>query len=115
MKIQFELEGTLIVMYTVVRSVEYNAANNQSRLHLECIHLDPAMRNAILTFVYKIIPEEQKNAEAALNELEKEEDEASTQKDDAKEKTSSEIDSSLASPVVVDPFELATEEVDIEE
>ncbi len=114
MKIQFELEDTLIVMYTVVRSVEYNAANNQSRLHLECIHLAPAMRNAILTFVYKIIPEEQKNAETALTELEKEEDESSLQ-DGAKEKASSETDSSIETPVVIDPLELATEEVDIEQ
>lgn len=115
MKIQFELEDTLIVMYTVVRSVEYNAANNQSRLHLECIHLAPAMRNAILTFVYKIIPEEQKNAETALTELEKEEDEASAQQNGAKEKASSETDSSIESPIVIDPLELATEEVDIEQ
>lgn len=83
MKIQFELEGTLIIMYTVVRSVEYNATNNQSRLHLECIHLESAMRNAILSYVYKIIPEEEKNTEVALNELEKEDEDS--QQDDEKE------------------------------
>ena len=33
------------------------------------------MRNAILTFVYKVIPEEQKNAELAINELRNEEGE----------------------------------------
>lgn len=96
MKIQFELEGTLIIMYAVVRSVEYNATNNQSRLHMECIHLEPAMRNAILTFVYKIIPEDEKNTEVALTELEKENDEAS-QDDEKKENAPSEIDA-LAPP-----------------
>lgn len=97
MKIQFELDGTLIIMYAVVRSVEYNATNNQSRLHMECFHLDPAMKNAILTFVYKIIPEEEKNTEVALTELEKENDEPS-QEDANEEKPSSEIDAALAPP-----------------
>lgn len=99
MKIQFELDGTLIIMYAVVRSVEYNATNNQSRLHLECIHLEPAMRNAILSFVYKIIPEDEKNTEAALTELEKE-DESLSQDNENEEETpsSSESDSVLAPP-----------------
>lgn len=71
-KLQFELENTLILMYGLVRSVEYNAANKQSRLHMECIHIEPSMRNAILSFVYKILPEDQKNAEVALSQLEDE-------------------------------------------
>ncbi len=71
-KLQFQLEDTLILMYGIVRSVEYNATNNQSRLHIECMHIEPAMRNAILSFVYKIMPEEQRNAEEALTQLEDE-------------------------------------------
>lgn len=69
MKLQFEIDDTLIVMYGTVRSVEFNQTSNQSRLHIECTHLEPSMRNAILTFVYKVIPEEQKNEELAINEL----------------------------------------------
>ena len=71
-KLQFDLEGALIMMYGLVRSVEYNATNNQSRLHLECLHIEPSMRNAILTFVYNILPEDQKDAEMALSQLEDE-------------------------------------------
>ncbi|MDE6718288.1 MAG: PilZ domain-containing protein, partial [Treponemataceae bacterium] len=82
MKLQFEIDDTLIVMYGAVRSVEFNQASNQSRLHIECTHLEPSMRNAILTFVYKVIPEEQKNEELAINELRNEEGDD----DDASEK-----------------------------
>ena len=71
-KLQFEIDDTLILMYCLVRSVEYNAPNNQSRLHLECLHIEPSMRNAILSFVYKVLPEDQKNAEVALTQLEDE-------------------------------------------
>lgn len=71
-KLQFEIDDLLILMYCLVRSVEYNSSNNQSRLHLECIHIEPAMRNAILSFVYKVLPEDQKNAEVALTQLEDE-------------------------------------------
>ena len=71
-KLQFEIDDTLILMYCLVRSVEYNSANNQSRLHLECLHIEPSMRNAILSFVYKVLPEDQKNAEVALTQLEDE-------------------------------------------
>ena len=79
-KLQFELDGTLILMYGLVRSVEFNASSNQSRLHVECMHIEPSMRNAILTFVYKVLPEDQKNAEVALSELE-DEDKKDSEKD----------------------------------
>ena len=82
MKLQFELDETLVVMYGTVRSVEFNQASNQSRLHIECTHIEPNMRNAILTFVYKVIPEEQKNAELAINELRNEEGEDDASEDD---------------------------------
>lgn len=87
MKLQFELDETLVVMYGTVRSVEFNQASNQSRLHIECTHIEPNMRNAILTFVYKVIPEEQKNAELAINELRNEEgeDDNASENDDIAE------------------------------
>lgn len=87
MKLQFELDETLVVMYGTVRSVEFNQTSNQSRLHIECTHIEPNMRNAILTFVYKVIPEEQKNAELAINELRNEEgeDDNASENDDIAE------------------------------
>lgn len=65
-KIQFKLNDTLIIMYGIIRAVEYNKALEQSRLHFECIHIDPSMKNAILTYVYNIIPEEQREKELAI-------------------------------------------------
>lgn len=82
-KLQFQLEGILIMMYGVVRDVEYNAALNQSRLHFECTHIDPSMRNSILTYVYNIIPQEQKDVHDALELATEEEDNPSEKPDSA--------------------------------
>ena len=53
-------------MYGIIRAVEYNKALEQSRLHFECIHIDPSMKNAILTYVYNIIPADQKEKDLAI-------------------------------------------------
>ena len=71
-KIQFQLEEKIIVMFGVIRAVEFNEVANQSRLHLEATHIEPAMKNEILSFVYKVIPETQKEKEQALAITEKE-------------------------------------------
>lgn len=114
MKLQFEVEHTMIVMYGTVRSVEYNAAANQSRLHIECTHIEPNMRNAILTFVYKIIPEDQKNEDIALKELQIEDGEtAADTNDGAAEKadvTSSKNDG-LSIDVPEDIYKTTLEEI----
>ncbi len=59
-KIQFMVHGVLIVMAGIIRAVEYNEAANQSRIHFECDELNPRMKNAVLTFVYNVLPEEEK-------------------------------------------------------
>ena len=69
-KIQFELEGTFILMFGIIKAVEFNAEINQSRLHFECTHVEPTMKNHILSFVYKVLPERQKEIFAALTETE---------------------------------------------
>lgn len=58
MKLQFTINETFIMMYGIVRGVEYNQKLNQSRLHFECVHIDSPMKNAILSHIYKINPEE---------------------------------------------------------
>lgn len=65
-KLQFQIEDTFIMMYGEVKGVEYNPEINQSKLHFECKHIDPIMRNAILTFVYKVIPDDQKEINEAI-------------------------------------------------
>lgn len=65
-KLQFQLQDTFIMMYGVIRAVEYNKVIDQSRLHFECTHIDPTMRNAILSYVYNVIPENEKEINEAL-------------------------------------------------
>lgn len=69
-KIQFELDGKLIVMFGLVRAVEYNKAHNQSRLHFECVHISDDRRNAVLSFVYNTLPASAKEVLEALRETE---------------------------------------------
>ena len=61
LKLQFTIEEKLIIMFGIVRTVEYNSAIDQSRLHFECVHIEPQMKNEILSFVYtSMLPEERK-------------------------------------------------------
>lgn len=69
-KLQFELEEAFILMFGIIKAVEYNAEINQSRLHFECTHVEPTMKNYILSFVYKVLPERQKEILDALTETE---------------------------------------------
>jgi c-di-GMP-binding flagellar brake protein YcgR len=59
-KLQFMVTDVLIIMSGITRAVEYNKDTNQSRIHFECDELNPRMKNAVLTFVYNVLPEEEK-------------------------------------------------------
>jgi c-di-GMP-binding flagellar brake protein YcgR len=59
-KLQFMVLDVLVIMVGVIRAVEYNQETNQSRIHFECGELNPRMKNAVLTFVYNVLPEEEK-------------------------------------------------------
>ncbi len=69
-KIQFEINGTVIVMFGIIRSVEYNQQSNQSRLHFECLHMAKDMRNEVLSYVYTILPEDKKEVLEAISQTE---------------------------------------------
>ncbi|MBR1537648.1 MAG: PilZ domain-containing protein [Treponema sp.] len=73
-KIQFEIDGNFIVMFGIIRAVEYNAQQNQSRLHFECLHIEKEMKNNILAFIYRDLSEEKKDELTALAEVEQEEE-----------------------------------------
>jgi len=60
MKLQFMIHDVLIVMAGTIRAVEYNKESQQSRIHFDCTELNPRMKNAILTFVYNVLPEDEK-------------------------------------------------------
>lgn len=72
-KLQFDLDGKLIVMFGVVRAVEFNRKINQSRLHFECLHIEKDMKNTVLSYVYKIVPDEKKEILDAMALVEAEE------------------------------------------
>ncbi len=65
-RLQFQLNNRLVVMFGIVRTVEYNEELNQSRLHFECIHIEPAMKNQILSYVYNIMSDSEKEIYDAL-------------------------------------------------
>ena len=65
-KLQFTLQNSLIVMFGIVRTAEYNAETNQSLLHFECIHIEKQMQNLILKFVYNLMSSEEKEVYDAL-------------------------------------------------
>lgn len=66
-KIQFTINNMLVVMFGIVRTVEFNQETNQSLLHFECIHIEQEMRNEILRYVYKMLPEHEKEVLQALD------------------------------------------------
>lgn len=67
-KLQYSIGSKLVVMFGVIRTVEYNEEQNQSLLHFECTHIDPVMKNEILTYVYQILPSNEKEILEALNQ-----------------------------------------------
>lgn len=82
-KLQFEIGQNLIVMFGMIRAVEYNEKMNQSRLHFECLQIKKEMKNQILSFVYNVLPQDQKDVLEALKMTE--EDEQGTSEDAEKD------------------------------
>ena len=72
-KLQFNIHNKLILMVGVVRTVEYNEAENQSLLHFECTHIETSMKNEVLKFVYNMLPESEKEVLEALEQTETDE------------------------------------------
>jgi len=77
-KLQFSIESRLIVMYGVVRTVEFNEEENQTLLHFECTNIDTTMKNDVLRYVYNIMPQSQKEIIQAMDEIEESEKEDET-------------------------------------
>ena len=66
-KLQFNIQNMLVIMFGVVRTVEYNQEANQSLLHFECIHIEQKMKNEVLKYVYDMLPQEEKEVYDALS------------------------------------------------
>ena len=85
-KLQFNIHNKLVLMVGVVRTVEFNEAQNQSLLHFECTHIETAMRNEVLKFVYNMMPENEKEV---LEALEQTEDDEKAEQNQAKAESNS--------------------------
>ena len=66
LRLQFQLDNRLVIMFGIVRTVEFNEEISQSRLHFECIHIDNDMKNNILSYVYNILPQNEKEIYEAM-------------------------------------------------
>ena len=85
-KLQFPINNKLIIMIGVIKNVDYNEAQKQSLLHFECNHIDPIMRNDVLSFVYNMLPQNEKEVLEALEQTEEEsENESECKKADSSE------------------------------
>ena len=67
-KLQFELGIRLIVMYGIVKGIEYNQELNQSRMHFSCMEISPESKNAILSYVYNVMPKEEREEIEAISQ-----------------------------------------------
>ena len=72
-KLQYNIHNKLILMVGIIRTVEFNEEQNQSLLHFECTHIETAMRNEVLKFVYNMMPENEKEVMEALEQTEDDE------------------------------------------
>lgn len=91
-KLQFNIQNKLILMVGVVRTVEFNEEENQSLLHFECTHIETAMRNEVLKFVYNMMPEGEKEVLEALEQTEDDEKAAQETKDENGEEIIEELE-----------------------
>lgn len=118
-KIQFELEGSFILMFGIIKAVEYNQEANQSRLHFECTHIEPAMKNFILSFVYKTLPDRQKEILEAISESENDgkeiEEQNKTADNSIKEEELIHVDESIQEEENISDEDLEIPDIDIQE
>lgn len=75
-QLQFNIQNMLIVMHGIIRTVDYSEVEKQSLLHFECIHIEQGMRNEVLRYVYKLLPENEKEVLEALSQTDDDVDEA---------------------------------------
>ena len=96
-KLQFTIGESFIVMSGFVRGVEYDEEKNQSKLHFECTYIDTPMKNAILSYVYNVIPDEEKEIIQAMDLAEKDEKNREAQNSDTSQTENKKTDVSSES------------------
>ena len=103
-------------MFGIVRTVEYNEELGQSRLHFECIHIEEAMKNIVLSYVYNILPENEREIYDAIKLTTADEEAAPAEESEVNDNNnsmdSSESEKKDSSDMV---FETKTEYEDVED
>ena len=64
--LKFPLANREILMEGIVRGVEYNEEVNQSRMHFECEKIDTESKNVILSYVYDVLPQAEREIAEAI-------------------------------------------------
>lgn len=75
-QLQFNIQNMLIVMYGIIRTVDYSEVEKQSLLHFECIHIEQGMKNEVLRYVYNLLPDTEKEVLEALSQTDDDADAA---------------------------------------
>ena len=66
LRLRFMLANRIIIMEGIVRGVEYNEEVNQSRMHFECEKIDTESKNVILSYVYDMLPQAEREIAEAI-------------------------------------------------
>ena len=69
-KLQFPIGDRILIMFGIIRAVEYNSTMNQSRLHVEGIDIGEETKNAILSYVYNVMPKDDRDREEVIMQAE---------------------------------------------
>lgn len=73
LRLHFNVFDKLVVMFGEVRSVQYDEVMNISKLHFQCTRIDPIMKNQVASFVFGILPEDEREVIAAMKQIEEDE------------------------------------------
>lgn len=66
-KLQFSINESIVVMHGFIKGVHFLEDKNQSRMHFESSEIDTFMKNIILSYVYNVLPQDEKEMLEALN------------------------------------------------
>lgn len=72
-KLQFNINNKLVIMFGDIKTIEYNETENQTLIHFECTHIDPMMKNEVLRYVYDVLPQSEKDILEAMNDVDEDE------------------------------------------
>lgn len=69
LRLHFQVFDRLVVMFGEVKSVQYDEAANISKLHFQCTHIENEMKNQVASFVFGILPEDEKAVITAMQQI----------------------------------------------